>query len=82
MYPVTTSLFVFYGQKIQILDSAFFLQIQEDQPLALYRYRTDSLLKNNLIDKEDSRELFTFYKAFMQQYNNRMIENKLVVEME
>lgn len=71
-----------YGQKIQILDSAFFLQIQDDQPLALYRYQTDSLLKNNLIDKEDFRELFTFYKAFMQQYNNRMIENKLVVEME
>lgn len=72
----------YYGQKIQIMDSTYFLQIQNDEPLTLYKYKEDSLLKRNLIKDEDFSQLMTFYQAYMQQYNNRMIENKLRVRGE
>ena len=72
----------YYGQKIQIMDSIYFLQIQNDEPLSLYKYKEDSLLKNNLVKSEDFSQLMTFYKAYIQQYNNRMIENELKVRDE
>ncbi len=46
---------------------------------SLYKYNTDSLLRKNLKDKEKklSLQLENKVKAYIQQYNNRMIQNKL-----
>ncbi len=66
-----------YNHQIQILDSAYLLQIQDNKPKAFYHYKNDSLLQNNLLGKNNDSPLLILQKAFIQQYNNRMIYNKL-----
>ena len=63
----------------QLLDSTYLLQMEGEKAIALYRYREDSLLQNNLIESTDIEELLNFQKAFSQQYNNRLIQNRLKV---
>jgi len=48
---------------------------------SLYNLKTDRLNKNNLLNKLPlvQSDLENHLKAFIQQYNNRMIENKLTV---
>lgn len=67
------------NNRIQILDSSYLLQIEEDQAKALYFYKEDSLLKNNMISEEGFSNLLDLQRAFEQQYNNRMIQNRLRV---
>jgi phosphoglycerol transferase MdoB-like AlkP superfamily enzyme len=47
--------------------------------LALYNLKTDRLVKHNILKQEPliAEKLEKNLKAFRQQYNNRMIENKL-----
>ncbi|MBB5440571.1 arylsulfatase A-like enzyme [Pedobacter sp. AK017] len=47
--------------------------------LSLYNLKTDRLTQNNILDKEPliAQQMEKYLKAFVQQYNNRMIENKL-----
>jgi len=66
-----------YNHQIQIFDSAYLMQIQNDKVKYLYNYQKDSLLKNNLLGDYNMESLQRFEKAFIQQYNNRMITNKL-----
>ncbi|WP_316765270.1 LTA synthase family protein [Pedobacter frigiditerrae] len=46
---------------------------------ALFNLKTDRLNKNNLVDKEPAiqTEMEKYLKAFIQQYNNRMIKDQL-----
>lgn len=67
----------YYNNIIQILDSSYLLQIEEDQAKALYLYREDSLLKSNKLEAENYSDLLRLQRGFEQQYNNRMIENRL-----
>ena len=67
----------FFNQKMQILNNELLLQLSGDEPMALYHYRTDSLLAQNLINSQDFSSLLRFQKAFRQQFNNRMIKNQL-----
>jgi len=67
------------NNRIQILDSNYLLQIEENQAKALYLYKEDSLLKNNRVSEEDYSKLMMLQRAFEQQYNNRMIQNHLRV---
>ncbi|KQC02327.1 LTA synthase family protein [Pedobacter sp. Hv1] len=48
---------------------------------ALFDLKTDRLTKNNIIDKlpEVQQNMEQHLKAFIQQYNNRMIKDKLTV---
>ncbi len=50
--------------------------------LALFNLRTDRLNKNNVVDKlpKVQAELEKYLKAFIQQYNNRMIKDQLTVK--
>lgn len=50
--------------------------------LSLYNLKTDRLTKNNILDKEPlvAQKMEKYLKAFIQQYNNRMIENKLTAK--
>jgi len=45
----------------------------------IYKFKTDRLLKNNRLGKEGAVEdtLQVKLKAFIQQYNNRMLENRI-----
>lgn len=51
------------------------------QPTALFKYKSDSLLSNNIIDAHPDKlaKMELFLKAFIQQYNHRMINNMLII---
>lgn len=57
------------------------LQFDGIKSTAMYSLASDSLLKNNIlsIEKEKQLALEKFLRAFLQQYNNRLINNKLTV---
>jgi phosphoglycerol transferase MdoB-like AlkP superfamily enzyme len=67
----------YFNQKFQILDQQYLLQSQSDKILGLYEYQKDSLLKHNLLGTRNIDSLLDFQKAFIQQYNNRMIYNQI-----
>ncbi len=69
-----------YGNETcQIFQDDLMLQFRNGKVIALYNYKTDRLLKNDLkdVNKEKTLKLEKYAKAFLQQYSNRMIENKL-----
>jgi len=65
----------------QFIKGKYVLLFRKDQTRAIYNYRKDSLQKNNLVNKLPKIQLNmeTEIKAFIQQYNNRMISNRLTV---
>jgi hypothetical protein len=69
----------FFNQNLQCMDSLFLLQFKNQILQSIYAYRSDSLLQNNLKNKVDVLKLEIYQKAFIQQYNNRIIRNQLKV---
>lgn len=67
----------YFNQQLQIFNADYLLQSQNNNATALYKYKDDPLLQNNLIKTEDYSQLMKFQRAFVQQYNNRMIQNRL-----
>ena len=63
----------------QIIKDDYVLRFNGKESVSLYNFKLDNLLKNNLIEKEDSiaKEMETFLKAIIQQYNERLINNDL-----
>ena len=70
------------GDSYQIEYKNFFLIQQDEKTKAVYNIQNDSLLKNNIIGKYPAKEqeASNMLKAFIQEYNNRMIENRLTIE--
>ena len=66
----------------QLYRNHYVFQTQMDNPIALYNYDADPLLSNNIIAErpEIVKEFTQLFRAFMQQYNNRMIDNQLIIE--
>jgi len=64
----------------QIIQQDYALQFDGEQATALYNFKGAPLLQYNLINKKigKAEEMEKILKAYIQQYNNRMIENKLV----
>jgi hypothetical protein len=62
---------LFYGDHVLIAD--------DKETKGIYNFKTDRLLKNNLMGKQDAVDdtLKLKMKAFIQQYNNRMLENRI-----
>ncbi len=71
-----------YHNGFQLFQNHYMLQMNGNNPSALYDYIGDPLLKTNLIHKmpvlEDSMNKKV--KAFIQQYHNRLIDNNLVAD--
>lgn len=65
---------LFYGD--------YLLMYQNDQPVALYNFKTDFTQQHNLLIQlpDTTRVLTTKIKAFIQQYNNRIVDNNLTRE--
>jgi phosphoglycerol transferase MdoB-like AlkP superfamily enzyme len=67
---------------IQIFMEEYILLSHQDESYGLYNFKNDRLLEDNLLGKlpdlQDRMELKR--NAFIQQYNNRMMENRLTVE--
>jgi len=65
----------------QLYKNQYLFQTQPDNPIALYDCDADPMLTNNLIAEypEIIKEFTKLFNAFMQQYNNRMIDNQLTI---
>lgn len=67
----------YFNQKLQVLNEKYLWQSQDDQLLGVFEYQKDSLLQHNVGQEKDMDSLLLFQKAFIQQYNNRMIHNQI-----
>ena len=65
---------LFYGD--------YLLMYQNDQPVALYNFKNDFTQQHNLLTQlpDTTLALTTKIKAFIQQYNNRIVDNNLTRE--
>lgn len=63
----------------EYLQDPYFMQFRDNKIIGLYNYKSDRLLKHNLIHKTviDTTFMLNHLKAFIQQYQNRLIENRL-----
>jgi len=68
----------------QIIQGNYVLQFLQEKVIAMYDYVHDPLLNNNLLGKmpEKEKKMEQLLKAFIQQYNSRMIHNKLTMKGE
>ena len=66
----------------QIIKGKYNLQFLDEKTIGLFDYVDDPLLSKNLMGKipKVQDEMEKLMKAFIQQYNNRMIHNELVVK--
>jgi phosphoglycerol transferase MdoB-like AlkP superfamily enzyme len=72
----------YFNGVYQFMEDGYVLKFDGEKPVGLYDYRNDLTLKNNLLGKNPLVEeaLLKRLKAFIQQYNNRMIDNNLIVD--
>jgi phosphoglycerol transferase MdoB-like AlkP superfamily enzyme len=70
-----------YGE-FQWYSDKYVMQFEGDKPKGLFNFVQDSDLKNNLLHREIniSKKMEKDFKAFLQQYQNRMIDNELTVQ--
>jgi len=72
----------YFNGLFQFMEDGYLLQFDGKKAVGVYNYKDDITLKNNLLGKNSSIDeaLLRRLKAFIQQYNNRMVDNKLSVE--
>jgi phosphoglycerol transferase MdoB-like AlkP superfamily enzyme len=72
----------YFNGLYQFMEDGYLIQFDGKRTVGLYNYMNDITLKNNLIGKGIPAEeaLLRRLKAFIQQYNNRMIDNKLSID--
>ena len=60
----------------------YYLAFDGTKSLGLYNWKKDPLLKENLIEKnpEIKNKMERFIKAYIQTYNQRVIQNKLTIK--
>jgi phosphoglycerol transferase MdoB-like AlkP superfamily enzyme len=68
----------FYG----LMKDGYYLESNGTKSTALYNMIKDQLQTNNLVGKEIDvqKRMEVFLNAYLQQYNNRLIENRLMVD--
>lgn len=71
-----------YNEIYQLANDSILIQYNEKKVTALYNYKKDRYLNNNLVGKHPKiqNRMEKKLKAIIQQYNNRMLDNKLVIE--
>lgn len=79
----TPSFAVFYtNNQYQITQNGFVLSFDGTKSTSLYHFTNDSLLQTNLLSNTQfygvKQHLERTVKAYIQQYNNRIVENKLL----
>ncbi|MCD4774219.1 MAG: LTA synthase family protein, partial [Bacteroidales bacterium] len=65
----------------QLIRDNYVLYFNGEKSIALYNLKSDKLLQNNLINeqREIANSMEIFVKTIIQQYNSRLINNKLTV---
>lgn len=71
-----------YNGFYQIFMGDHLLQSDGAKSIAMYDYKKDIMLQENLLDKqpEERKKLETKLKAFIQQYYTRLIDNQLSIK--
>lgn len=70
----------YYNGIYQLNDDSLHLQFNGKEFIGMYRYKEDSLLRNNLIKTEKLPKIpANTLKAFIQNYQQRMISNQLTL---
>ena len=71
-----------FNNVYQLFEDEYFFQYDGTKSIGLYDFKKDPLLQINLVnEKNDVRlKMERKIKAIIQQYNNRMIENKLTIQ--
>ncbi|WP_417370475.1 LTA synthase family protein [Gelidibacter japonicus] len=81
-YTSTKDFVVYYLDNIyHLIDGDYYLAFNGTKVLALYNFKEDPLLKVNLLssETEKAKSLETFIKAYIQSFNERMIDNNLTL---
>ncbi|MCL2738041.1 MAG: sulfatase-like hydrolase/transferase [Bacteroidales bacterium] len=83
IFDTTTQPFAaHYSGNYQLLRNGRLLLFDGDRTLGFYDVERDSSLQHNLIDEKTPEEVapeLDFLKAFIQQYNNRLLDNKMTI---
>ncbi|MCP9755343.1 alkaline phosphatase family protein [Lacihabitans sp. CCS-44] len=71
-----------YFENYQWHSGKYVMLFDGEKPQGLFNFANEALLKNNLSKKEPQKlvEMQLQAKGFLQQYQNRLIENRLTVE--
>jgi phosphoglycerol transferase MdoB-like AlkP superfamily enzyme len=73
---------VYYLDNIyHLIKDDYYMAFDGQKAIGLYNFKSDELLKNNLLTKDKTRatEMEKFIKAYVQSFNERMIADKLTV---
>ena len=77
--PAQTWAFSYNAGIYQLVKGDLMLQFDGEKTTAVYRFKTDQLLKENLVGQlPEQQEMEQFLKAVIQQYMSRMNENRLL----
>lgn len=76
----SNEVFNYAGMAYQLFDGSLLLRHDGSKALAFYNYQKDPFLKENLLSSADIRSMERKVKSYIQQYNNRMVDNRLTVE--
>jgi phosphoglycerol transferase MdoB-like AlkP superfamily enzyme len=66
-------------ESYQFMSGDYALYMTDDKLNAIYNWKEDPELKNNLLGKVDLSQDVQLQKAIIQQFNNRMADNRMVV---
>ncbi|MFD2917604.1 LTA synthase family protein [Psychroserpens luteus] len=81
-YTSNKDFVVYYLDNIyHLMDGDYYLAFNGTKSLGLYNFKKDPLLEKNLIleETEKAKTLERFIKAYIQSFNERMIDNKLTL---
>lgn len=73
--------FNYLNHSYQLFEGPYLLVFNGEKSTAFYDYQQDILLKRNLLKSESAKaaEMEHRLRAFIQQYNNRMVDNRLTL---
>ncbi len=74
--------FNYLNNTYQMFRGDYLLQFDGSKAVALYQFKRDRTLKNNLVNQlsDTTQSMEISLKAFIQQYNNRMVDNNMTIE--
>jgi phosphoglycerol transferase MdoB-like AlkP superfamily enzyme len=69
------------GNTWEFMQNDYLLRFRKDKPISLYNYKEDRLLRKSIMSKHKkiTSEMTKQLKAFIQQYKNRLIQNRLTI---
>ena len=69
----------YYNLTYQYCDGTYLVQSDGEHPFGIFKPVSDSLLSDNLVDRLQCPDVYDKLYKFLQEYNSRMINNKLYI---